>query len=802
MLSGTEAGQLGVKIERNVPVPMRDGVILRADVYRPDRGGPYPVLVQRTPYGKSGLAVLSDMLAGAGYIVVCQDVRGRYESEGRFEYELRQTTHDAEDGYDTVEWAAKLPGSTGKVGTLGTSYPAGLQWRLAPLRPPSLVAMSACSCTAHFWDMEGPHTIRPGYRLEWFAMMATDMRRRENLLGVQTAQDHQKRWWQEKEGEKWIQWLPWLDLPDDFFGHETDALKSWLRNPPVDTWRLEEGCKEIAVPNFEIVGWYDSTIGDMLLFRTMVKGARTEVARKGSRIIIGPWGHGDYSSRFGKIDFGRDAALYLGGQPLQLRWFDYWLKGMANGVDKDALVKMFVMGDNQWRDERSWPLQRAKERVLFIASQGHANTPSGDGILVDTKPEHLATDKYVYDPRDPVPTPFGARMPVPADQRPLANRKDILAYQTEPIQERIEVTGNPVVELYAASSAPDTDWFVKLIDVAPDGLARDAASGLVRARYRHGFDKAELITPGEVVKYTIRMGPTSNAFLPGHRLRLDITSSDFPNYDRNHNTAANQNADATLAVANQTVYHGGPQATRIILPWVPNPTAEESLARRMSPFPQVPALPWTAGRGDLARVKELLEKGADVNTRIIGRQTALHIASANGHKEIVELLLAHSADVNAAAMYNRTAAEEAMKGGHTEIVELLISKGADISPLHFALYMKDQAKAKSLIESGADVNKRTPNGTTPLSRAADIGFKDIAELLIAKGANVNAKSNWDWTPLHSAAENGHKDMVDLLVAKGADVNARDGGGWTPLSYARQKGHKEITEVLRKHGAKE
>jgi pectate lyase len=205
--------------------------------------------------------------------------------------------------------------------------------------------------------------------------------------------------------------------------------------------------------------------------------------------------------------------------------------------------------------------------------------------------------------------------------------------------------------------------------------------------------------------------------------------------------------------------------------------------------------------GDLAKVRGFLEKGADVNMRDAQRKTALHIASANGHKEIVELLLANGADVNAGGYYNKTAAEYAMGANHREIVELLISKGADISPLHFAIYIKDQAKAKSLIENGADINKRTPNGTTPLSRAADIGFKDIAELLLAKGANVNAKNNWDWTPLHSAAEKGHKDIVELLLAKGADVNAKDGDDLIPLWYAEDEGNTEIAELLRKYEAK-
>ncbi len=563
IFAGAETGQLGVKIEQNVPVPMRDGVILRADVHRPDRGGPYPVLVQRTPYGKGGNF---DRYVKAGYIVVSQDVRGRYESEGKYESFYRFKTHDAEDGYETVEWAAKLPNSTGKVGTFGTSASAFLQWRLAPLHPPSLVAMSACSIPAQIWYGENPCTIRPGFRLEYFAMMAVDMRRRENLPGVHSEWVHQILW--KIEEQKWLNWLPWLELPEDFFGYETDSFKAWLKNPHEDPWKLHEDCKNISVPNLDIVGWYDHSNGDMLLFRTMVKEAGTEAARRGSRLIIGPWSHGRYDRRYGTIDFGPDAVPDK--EAVQIRWFDYWLKSKQNGVDKDAPVRIFVMGDNKWRDEQHWPLGRTQDKILFITSEGNANTPNGDGKLIDEKPESADADKYVYDPNNPVPTPYGAQRPRPADQRPLANRQDILVYQTKPLTERIEVTGNPIVELYAASSAPDTDWFVRLIDVAPDGLARDVSSGIVRARYRDGFDKPKMIKPGEVIKYTIRMSPTSNAFLLGHRIRLDITSSDFPNYDRNHNTPFDQNADARLAIAMQTIYHGVNHATRIILPWVPN----------------------------------------------------------------------------------------------------------------------------------------------------------------------------------------------------------------------------------------
>jgi len=569
LLVGAGSPKMKVTVERNVPVKMRDGVVLRADVYRPDRGGPYPVLVMRTPYSKGGGHPF-DRFVKAGYIVVTQDARGRYKSDGQWESFLRFKTHDAVDGYDTVEWAAKLPGSTGKVGTFGASYNAFLQWRLAPLRPPSLVAMAALSIPAHYTDLEGPGTIRPGRRLNWWlTSMTPDLRRRSGRSGTPSRAAARKLWFA-GESDKWLHFLPWLKLPREAFEDETAAVHHWLKNPHTDPWRLDTDVKEITVPNLDMIGWYDHCNGNMVLDRAIMTKAKTEIARTGSRTIIGPWAHvGRGNRRYGNIDFGPNAKI--DSVAVQIRWFDYWLKGRQNGIDKTAPYRIFVMGDNQWRDEQQWPLNRTRNKTFYLTSSGHANTPSGDGALVAKKPDTPLQDRYVYDPREPVPSLHGrALFTIPTDQRPLTARTDILVYQTGPLTERIEVTGNPTVELYAASSAPDTDFFVRLIDVAPSGLARDVSLGMVRARYRNGLKRPSLIKPGEVVKYTIRMNPTSNAFLPGHRLRLDITSSDFPNYDRNHNTAADQNNDAVLKKARQTIHHGGKYATRIVLPWVPN----------------------------------------------------------------------------------------------------------------------------------------------------------------------------------------------------------------------------------------
>jgi putative CocE/NonD family hydrolase len=568
LLAATVAGQEAttVNVERDVAVPMRDGVVLRADVYRPIGAGPFPVLVERTPYGKHGIK--PDAYVKAGYIVVAQDARGRYASDGKFESFYRENTHDGQDGYDTVEWAARLPVSSGKVGTFGASYNAFLQWRLAALRPPSLVAMAAQTIPARLQDLEGPGTIRAGRRLQWwYATMSPDLRRRAGREGTHTPAEARKLW-DAGEDEKLLHFLPWKNLPSNVFEDETDAMMAYLRESHRDPWQLDQACREVTIPNLDIVGWYDHCNGDMRLARTMAKEAASETARKSSRLIIGPWGHSSRGQReFGPIDFGPAAAMNLVAE--HIRWFDHWLKGVDNGVANDAPVRIFVMGANGWRDEQAWPPGRAKSTVLFLANGGRANTPAGDGQLVAAYAKAARHDSYAFDPRDPVPSLYGKPMyTIPADQRPLASRPDILVYQTEPLAEAIEVTGNPQVELFAASSAPDTDFFVRLIDVAPDGLARDVSMGMVRARYRQSLDRPVLLVPGEVTKFTIRMNPTSNRFLPGHRLRLDVTSSDFPNYDRNHNTAADQNADAELAVARQTIHHGGRYASRLILPTV------------------------------------------------------------------------------------------------------------------------------------------------------------------------------------------------------------------------------------------
>lgn len=570
---------LAARVEKNVFVPMRDGVRLMADVYRPDARGSYPVLVTRTPYGRPGAGAATPYVK-AGYIVVSQDARGRYDSEGEFISLIAENTHEAEDGYDTVEWAARLPESSGKVGTFGVSYNAFVQWRLAALRPPSLVAMAASSIPARMTDLEGPGTIRPGRRLKWYhGTISPDLRRHHGGPGPYTRPEASAMW---DFGEKQYLWfLPWMEIPDSFWGSagEAEAVRAWLKQPSYDPWRFDEAASKITVPNICFVGWYDHCNGAIDIHNAVVARGATAVARRNQRLIIGPWPHGGAGqSKVGEIDFGQDAAVNMSAE--QIRWFDHWLKGADNGVEKDPPVRIFTMGRNQWRDERAWPVTDVTRSDFFLSSGGKANTPAGDGRLSATAPARVSSDRYRYDPRDPVPSLWTADLKtIPAEQGPLRHRRDILVYQSEPLGEPIEVTGYPEVELFAASSAPDTDFFARLIDVAPDGKAVDVANGMVRARYRDSLRESKFIRPGQTVRYTLRLGPTSIEFGRGHRIRLDVTSSDFPNYDRNHNTAADPNIDVTLVVAEQTVFHGGAERSRLIVPVVSRNAGQRERSR-------------------------------------------------------------------------------------------------------------------------------------------------------------------------------------------------------------------------------
>lgn len=560
-----------VVVENLVPIPMRDGVTLYADVYRPARPGRYPVLVSRTPYSTErypGAYADAVFFARRGYVFVYQDVRGRHESEGKWE----PFRNDIEDGYDTIEWAARQSWSNGKVGMQGGSYLGHVQWRAAMAAPPHLVSIAplvAATSLYHDWV-----TLNGGWRLSFnfgWGPVRQESRIMQNtgphtMAGGPGGLSYDRVLWH----------LPLIGM-QELLGRNAQFYRDWIRHPDYDDyWKplnAEEVFDRITVPALNIGGWFDIfSQGTLRGYMGLRQKGKTEAARRGTRLLIGPWGHGP-SQRTGDIDFGPHANIDI--DAVQLRFFDYWLKGIDNGLDREPPVTLFVMGANLWRQEQDYPLSRARIERLYLDSNGKANTLHGDGRLIwDPPAADSPADRYRYDPENPVPSLGGNNCcgtPTPAgpvDQRPIEQRGDVLVYTSDFLSEPVEVTGPVKVVLYASSDAPDTDFIAKLVDVFPDGRAINVAEGIVRARYRESLSAPKPLEPGRVYAFTIDLVGTSNLFRRGHRIRLDITSSHFPQFDRNPNTGEPFGMSARVRVANQTVYHSRQYPSHIELPVV------------------------------------------------------------------------------------------------------------------------------------------------------------------------------------------------------------------------------------------
>lgn len=558
-----EDGALGVIVENDVPVPMRDGVMLRANVFRPDAPGRFPGLLIRTPYGKAASGY--ERYVRAGYVVVAQDSRGRYASDGEYVIFTVENTADAEDGYDSVEWLAQQPYCNGVVGTMGASYNAWMQWMLARLRPPHLKAMCAYSIPMELTEVDWCGAFRPGRRVRWWlTTIAPDLRRRHGLPPPHTKEEANKIW-EEIEHGRWLHFLPWLDLPRYLPPGLAEYAEDWLRHPNRKAWKFAEVHKEVEVPNLDFSGWYDHCNGTMGHLAGMQKNARTEVARAHTKLIIGPWNHGGIGQRkLADIDFGPQAQFDI--DDLIIRWFDHWLKGIDNGIDRQPPVRYFVMGSAKWKSANTWPPEGKSKAAYYLGGKGDADRADGSGSLVLEAPAEEGYDAYTYDPKDPCPTLWPRTLFThPSDRRRLEHRRDILYYRTAPLEEEVEIVGYPEVVLYASSSAPDTDFFARLVDEDPDGPALDVCYGMVRARHRDSLAREELLTPGETTQFRIKLGATACRFLEGHRIRLEITSSDFPNHDRNHNTGRNDLEDSELVAAEQRVFHSKECASRLVV---------------------------------------------------------------------------------------------------------------------------------------------------------------------------------------------------------------------------------------------
>jgi putative CocE/NonD family hydrolase len=555
-------------LAKDVAVPMRDATILRADVLLPSLAGRFPVLVYRTPYGKQFALEEYKTFKKAsarGYAVVIQDVRGRYASDGEF----NPYRNEGRDGYDTIEWAARQPWSDGNVGTFGLSYPGAVQWLAAVENPPHLKAMVPAmtfSTPRNFLYSGG---VFDGSWLDWIWLnIAPDVRRRKNLPGPKTYEEAAESW--KNEHERVQSFLPLQDLPD--LKQVAPFYYDWLSHPPADSWwdcaELRNKYDRVHAAVLNISGWYDEAYGP--------DGATTNfngllAARKGekdpgTRTIIGPWTHGGQEeTRSGERDFGSTAAIDY--DELILRWMDHYLRGVDNGVGREKPVRIFVMGGNVWRDEDAWPLARTREQSFYLAARAPGASP---GRLVASP--SAATQPYstfLSDPARPVSDPhtkYGAH-----DYRSFGGRDDVLVFDTEPLAADTEVTGPIRAEIYLSADVPDLDLWVRLLDVELDGTAYNLMSpglDVLRTSYSSGAVKPQRLKPNRPAKLTLDRMLTSNTFLAGHRIRVQISGAFFPHFSRNLQTGASEITSSATHIAHVRIYHDAKHPSRIVLPIV------------------------------------------------------------------------------------------------------------------------------------------------------------------------------------------------------------------------------------------
>jgi putative CocE/NonD family hydrolase len=559
--------------ETNLTSRMRDGVVLRADAYRPDGPERVPAILVRTPYDKNGhrgrrfVAVA----VARGFAVVVQDVRGRYASDGEFDA-YRQEGHD---GYDTVEWLASLPWCNGRVAGSGLSYPGATQWLAAVEAPPHLACIFPAMCFSsgrQFFYFGG------AFDLSWMAWIATNIapeaRRRRGLPGPRTVREAREAWRRDAAGA--LRHVPLNSLP--MFRDVAPFYYEWLDHPDDGSyWEfadIEERHDRVRVPSFNFSGWHDEGYGPIGAIRNFT-GMRARGATPAARdpfLVIGPWTHGEPTpseTKVGDRDFGPDAGLDY--ERLVLDWCDLHARGVDRGVRASARVRVFVMGRNRWRESPVWPIDGTRTRAIYLRGGGR--------LAWDAPAAAESPDRYRFDPNDPVEDPFFDDGLGPRDQRKIESRPDVLVYTSEPLAEDLEVIGTIECRVWLASSAPDTDIFVRLLDVEdagpgiedPGGAAWNLVSPtleVLRARYRLSEGDPEPLRPGVPVELTLRLAVTANLFRRGHRIRVHVTSSFFPHLDRNPNTGRPVPAESRLVPAENAIFHDPQRPSRILLPVV------------------------------------------------------------------------------------------------------------------------------------------------------------------------------------------------------------------------------------------
>jgi putative CocE/NonD family hydrolase len=549
-----------IRIQLDLKIPVRDGVRLYAALYRPARGERFPVLLLRSPYSTQHPRYVEWALrfARSGYAVVMQDSRGRYESEGQW----RPYVDEAQDGYDTQQWIGVQPWCDGNIGTFGVSYPGFTQILPAPFRSPcvkALVPIANQEDNYGHMRYNGVLQLQNAMNFIW--------------LGDRTNQNAPRDL---IDWPKVYRRLPLLSALDDIA--DRPFYREIVRHEAFDEfWRsysMKGKYGEVETPAYFITGWYDNLLHEgFKCFAGWKAQARTEEARGRTRLMVGPWTHSGIGSAspFGDVDFGPGAAVDIPGE--HLRWYDRRLRGVENGIDGEPPVRLFIMGANVWRSEGEWPLARTQYTKFYLHSQGRANSLYGDGQLSRTPPKEELPDAFTYDPEDPVPTLGGQSMFAdntgPKDRRPVERRDDVLVYSTDPLAEDLEVTGPVALTLFAASDAPDTDFTATLVDVHPGGKAIHLCEGIARARFRESYETPKLIQPGTVYEYRISLWETSNVFRAGHCIRLEVSSSNFPRFDRNLNTGRHTGLDADPQAARQTIHHDARYPSHLTLPVIP-----------------------------------------------------------------------------------------------------------------------------------------------------------------------------------------------------------------------------------------
>lgn len=559
---------------RGVMAPVRDGVHLSVDIYSPKTSEKLPSILYITPYDRAPLRTQARWLAKRGYLVAAADSRGRFNSEGAWDpFDARHKN----DGYDLVEWLAAQPWSNGKVGMWGGSYLGWTQWWTATSAPPHLAVIAPqVAPTDAFENIPYQNGVLSGWIMNWAAMMSG-----------RTAQPIEDKGayggWGERRDD--LKHTPYSDINAHRGIENAPWFKEWYRqNKSTDpywkniAYQDQSRYSKIAVPSLALTGWFDPDYpGTPMNYVGMKQFGATPEARRPA-IVIGPWNH-SVNKRIEGTDYGPAATFDADGYTV--RWFDHFLKGIDNGVQSDPPVHVFVMGENRWHAEQDWPLPQTQWTKYYFSSGGHANSLKGDGVLTTMQPRKAALDTFIYDPRTPTQDAFGG-LPVtgPVDTRLSAIGDEVLVYQTLPLESPVEVTGPIEATLYAATSARDTDWFVRLTDVQPDGRSLLLAEGALRARNRDPadegrFNAAQLssIEPGKVYQYTIRFWRgTGNLFQRGHRIRVEISSSWAPYFLPNLNTGADNLATVSRSdavTARQTVRHGGQYLSHILLPVIP-----------------------------------------------------------------------------------------------------------------------------------------------------------------------------------------------------------------------------------------